>query len=428
MKTVREAQDAILERVGQLSGEVGIEEVAIGESLGRVLAEDISSNRNHPPYDISAMDGYALLYDDIKNATKDEPVLLDVIDDIRAGTMPNAVVSTGKVSRIMTGAPTPEGCDTVIRVEDTSGTDNGEKVKILLPPKKGSNIRSMGENLRAGEQVLSAGTTIGTGEVGILAMVKRAMVPVYKRPRVAILSTGDELEAIDEPFDINKIPDANSYSIMAEMQAIGVEPTLLGIARDTQEELLEKLREGMDYDVLIVSGGVAVGHHDFVRPSLKEIGVEMHFWRVALRPGHPFAFGTASDDRSGEGRSGGTIVFGLPGNPVSSMVCTSQFIVPAIRKMEGHAALFRATYKARLTAPVKDRMGRLHFMRVTVGKGADGAVEVTSTGPQGSGILMSMVEADGLMVVPAEADALEAGAEVTVQSLDPYGFQPETGF
>ena len=153
MKTVREAQDAILERVRQF----GTEEVAIGEALGRVLAEDIFSNRNHPPYDISAMDGYALLHADIEGATRDEPVVLDVIDDIRAGTMPGEVVTAGKASRIMTGAPTPEGCDTVIRVEDTSGTENGARVKILLPPKKGSNIRPMGENLRTGAQVLSVG-------------------------------------------------------------------------------------------------------------------------------------------------------------------------------------------------------------------------------------------------------------------------------
>ncbi|MBE9531573.1 MAG: molybdopterin molybdenumtransferase MoeA, partial [Proteobacteria bacterium] len=168
-------------------------------------------------------------------------------------------------------------------------------------------------------------------------MVKKGEVPVYKLPSVAILATGDELEAIDEPFNEKKIPNANSYSVMAELQSIGIEPALLGIARDTKEDLTAKLEEAMNYDVLIVSGGVSVGHHDFVRPCLAELGIEMLFWRVALRPGHPFAFGTGK----------GIKVFALPGNPVSSMVCATQFVLPALRKMMGAKKLFRTTFPAR---------------------------------------------------------------------------------
>lgn len=414
MKTVIEAQDIILDKVGR----PGVERVPVTESLGRVLVEDVHSNRNHPPYDISAMDGYALKFADIGGATRDEPVILKVVDDIRAGTMPNVSVGSGEASRIMTGAPVPEGADTVIRVEDTSGS--GENVKILVPSGEGANIRLLGENLKVDDKLLSTGTEITPAALGTLAMVKYAEVPVYRRPTVAILSTGDELEALGEPFDETKIPDANSYTVMAELKAIGIDATLLGIARDTREELAAKLKEGMEYDVLIVSGGVSVGHHDFVRPCLEELGIKMLFWRVALRPGHPFAFGAGEGDNP-------TLVFGLPGNPVSSMVCCAQFIVPALRKMMGKGNLFRGTFKARLGGAVKDRQGRLHFMRVKVDDTPKGPV-AKSTGSQGSGILMSMVEADALMIVPASRDSLEDGEVVTVQPLRDIFYQSEPGF
>jgi molybdopterin molybdotransferase len=360
------------------------------------------------------MDGYALKEADIEGATKDSPAVLDIVDDIRAGYAPKCAVEEGQASRIMTGAEVPEGADTVIRVEDTAGS--GEKVNILTPPDEGANIRLKGENLKVGDKVLDVGSDIGPSEVGILSMVKRAFVPVYRLPSVAILATGDELEAIDEPFNEKKIPNANSYSVMAELQSIGIEPDLLGIARDTKEELQAKLEEALNYDVLIVSGGVSVGHHDFVRPCLTELGINMLFWRVALRPGHPFAFGTGDNIK----------VFALPGNPVSSMVCTTQFVIPALRKMMGAKKLFRTTFPARLTKGVKDRLGRLHFMRVRVENDGTGFI-VTPTGSQGSGILMSMVQADGLMVVPPEAASLPEGASVTVQSLHAGEFQENSG-
>jgi molybdopterin molybdotransferase len=419
MKTVREAQEIILGHVTRLD----VENVNIKNVLGRVLAEDVSSNRNHPPYDISAMDGYALRYDDADGASKDKPAELQVVDDIRAGMEAKRPVGSNEAARIMTGAPVPGGADTVVRVEDTDSS--GDRVKIFDPGKKGANIRLMGENIKKGDTVLKQGTELGPSEAGILALVKKAEVPVYRKPIVAILSTGDELEGLDEPFDERKIPDANSYSVMAQVQTIGIEPELLGIARDTQVDLEEKLKKGMDYDILIVSGGVSVGHHDFVRPTLKALGIEMHFWRVALRPGHPFAFGT--------GRAAGTagprkspLVFGLPGNPVSSMVCCEQFVLPAIRKMTGAGGLFRRTVTARLAKEVKDKKGRLHFVRVRLEEGKDGCVAYP-TGAQGSGILMSMVNADGLMAVPAGSDRVEEGSIVTVQLLHAKEFQEKSG-
>jgi molybdopterin molybdotransferase len=411
MKTIVEAQQIILEHTARL----GSVEVALMDSLGRVLAEDVFSNRDHPPYDISAMDGYAVLSTDLKDPAKDKPIVLKIIDDIVAGGEPKCSVTSGTASRIMTGAPMPEGADTVVRVEDTDCND--AEVKVFAPYKNGANVRYLGENLRTGVQVLSAGAEIGPGELGILAMVKKAKVLVYRRPRIAILSTGDELEALDEPFDDRKIPDANSYTIMAELKAIGVDAVLLGIARDSEEELREKLKEGLGFDALIVSGGVSVGHHDFVRPTLSALGIEMRFWRVALRPGHPFAFGTGKD---------GLLVFALPGNPVSSMVCCEQFIVPSSRKMLGAANLFRRTVTATLAEDIKDKKGRIHFMRSHLEKTADG-YSVRLTGSQGSGILMSMVEASGLLVMPADHDCLPAGATVTVQVLGNCGFQKDAG-
>ena len=410
MKTIREAQEIILGHTRRLEAET----VPLEEALGRVLAEDVASNRDHPPYDISAMDGYAVRSEDIESASRKEPVVLEVVDDIRAGAEPACDVKSGQASRIMTGAPVPAGADTVIRVEDTDCDE--KRVKIFVPAREGANIRRLGENLRKGERVLKSGTEIGPAEVGILAMVKKAKVNVYRRPRVAILSTGDELEGLDEPLDERKIPDANSYTVMAELQAIGVEPVLLGIARDTRESLEEKLRQGLDYDALIVSGGVSVGHHDFVRPTLAALGIQMHFWRVAIRPGHPFAFGTGKD----------ILVFALPGNPVSSMVCCEQFVIPAMRRMLGAKKLFRRTVSATLAEDVKDKKGRIHFMRVVLEQ-SDGGLVARLAGSQGSGILMSMVNADGLLIMPAECELLRKGTPVVVQLLHHTPFQEEPG-
>jgi len=245
--------------------------------------------------------------------------------------------------------------------------------------------------------------------------VKQKQVPVFARPTVAILSTGDELEAIDESIDENKIPDANSHALYAQCRALGITPTLLGIAHDNPIELKAKLAQGLNHDVLLASGGVSVGHHDFVRPMLETLGITMHFWRVAMRPGHPLAFGTSE---------AGTAVFGLPGNPVSSMVCFEQFVAPALRAMGGHERLFRRTIRARLAHDLKDRSGRAHFVRATLQRDADGYI-ASSTGTQGSGVLMSMAQAEGFIIVPADTETMSAGDEVTVQLLQGMDFQED---
>jgi len=407
--SVSQAQTCILQHV---KGS-GIETVALHDSLGRVLAEDVAANRNHPPYDVSAMDGYAVSFADIAGAMSDSPVQLNVVDDIRAGQMPKLTIEQGQAARIMTGAPTPLGIDTVIRVEDTAL--DGDTVSILTPPKQGANIRPLGENLRTGHVVLTKGTMITPGVLAILAMVKQKQVPVFAKPTVAILSTGDELEAIDDPIDENKIPNANSHALYAQCKSLGIEATLLGIAKDNKEDLRAKLAEGLKYDVLLASGGVSVGHHDFVRPILDELGMNFHFWRVAMRPGHPLAFGTTDN---------GTAVFGLPGNPVASMVCFEEFVGPALRQMMGHEKLFLRSVQARLQHDVKGAGSRTLFIRVTLDRDDEGYF-VSLTGAQGSGVLMSMALAEGLMIVPADSDTLKAGDIVMVQLLQNMDFQSE---
>jgi len=420
--SVSEAQDCILKHVRLKNAEM----IALHDSLGRVLAEDVIANRNHPPYDVSAMDGYAVRYADVEAATANDSVALMVVDDIRAGQMPQVKVLQKRAARIMTGAPVPQGVDTVVRVEDTEASgDKGDRIAILVAPKHGANIRPLGENLKNGEIVLTTGTLITPGVLAILAMVKKKHVPVYAQPSVAILSTGDELEDIDDPIDEHKIPNANSHALYAQCKSLGIEATLLGIAHDNPIELRAKLAEGLNYDVLLASGGVSVGHHDFVRPTLDALGIEMHFWRVAMRPGHPLAFGTSKNSTSKSGTSeSGSAVFGLPGNPVSSMVCFEQFVAPALRQMMGHAKLFRRTITARLSHGLKDRAGRAHFVRVTLERDDQGYV-ATSTGTQGSGVLMSMAVAEGFVVVPEASEGLHAGDEVNVQLLQGMDFQEE---
>ncbi len=403
---LKDAQNLVLEQAAPL----GVGTMDLLQSLGRVLAVAVKSNRDHPPYDVSAMDGYAVRADDLA-AT---PAQLKIVADIKAGEMPDITLAAGQCARIMTGAKIPNGADTVIRVEDTAAVSS-DLVQINVSAQAGRDIRERGENLRKGEVTLEAGCEITPGVLGILAMVKCANVEVYRRPTVAILSSGDELEGLHDEFDSNKIPDANSYALMAQVQALGIEPTLLGIARDDPQALKNKLAEGLQYDVLLVSGGTSVGVHDFVRPTLDALGVTMHFWRVQMRPGHPAAFGTMKSH----------MVFCLPGNPVASMVSFEQIVAPALRQMMGHKKLYRRTAQARLTQSLKHRPGNLEFVRVILGRDAEGCL-ATPTGSQSSGVLLSMAHADGLLIVPNESTGLTAGELATIQLLDGTSWQNDS--
>ena len=406
---VPEAQACILSKTAPLDAE----EIGLDQALGRALAEEIRANRDLPPYDVSAMDGYAVRAADIREV----PRTLQVIEDIKAGDTPRLSLQSGQCARIMTGAPLPPGADTVVRVEDTRPLEN-DLVEFPIPVKLATDIRLCGENMRRGDVVLQPGDEITPATVGVLATVKRAVVKVARKPRVAILSNGDELEALDEPLDLHKIPDSNSYALMAQVQIQGIEPVLLGIARDKPDELADFLKRGLEYDVLLISGGTSVGVHDHVRPALAALGVDIHFWRVEMRPGHPVAFGTLNR----------TLVFCLPGNPVSSMVCFEQLVLPALRRLMGHRRLFRRTIPARLTQAVKSRQGRVEFVRVTLSCDASGACLATPAPSQSSGDILSMMHADALLAVPNERNGLAPDEIAQVQLLEAAAWQhtPDT--
>jgi molybdopterin molybdotransferase len=407
--SVGEAQARVMQRVPLGS----VEDIPLERSLGRVLAEDARANRDLPPRDVSAMDGFAVRSADAACAG----AVLTVIEDIRAGDRPRRTVADGQCARIMTGAPLPSGADAVIRVEDTRML-SGERVEILVPVKAGDDVRRRGEAMKTGDVVLEAGTEITPGVVGVLAAVKRARVSVRRCPRVAVLSSGDELEALDAPFDPERIPESNGHALMAQVRTLGIEPAYLGIARDDPDELADHLRRGLAHDVLLVSGGSSVGVHDHVRPALEALGVTLHFWCVEMKPGHPVALGTYGEH----------LVFALPGNPVSSMVCFEQFVGPALRAFMGHARPFRRAVAASLAHELKHRPGRTEFVRVTLRREANGCLTAVSTGAQSSGNLCSMAQADALLIVPAQCAGLPSGAAVRVLPLDGAGFEAVSEF
>jgi molybdopterin molybdotransferase len=401
MVSVDEALKRILARIQVL----GLEKGDIIGSLGRVIGEDILVPRDIPPLDNSAMDGYAVRSADIKGASKENPISLKVIEDLPAGALPKESVDRGQAIRIMTGAPLPPGADTVVMVEDTEKA--GEKVRIFQGVPTGENIRRAGEDIKKGDRVISKGSVIRAAEVGMLASVGRAFIYVYQRPVVAILCTGDELVDVDEGIADHKIVSSNSYTLSAQVMECGALPLQLGISKDVSAEIEEKLRQGLRADVIVSSAGVSVGDYDMVKDVLGGIGFEMDFWGVAMRPGQPLAFGTI----------GGKPTFGLPGNPVSSMVSFEQFVRPSLLKMMGHKNLFRPVVEAILKEEIRKTPGRKHFMRAKLSLEKDRYV-VTTTGPQGSGILNSMVEANALLIVPEEKTHIKSGEKVRVQILD----------
>ncbi|MGA2515326.1 MAG: gephyrin-like molybdotransferase Glp [Thermodesulfobacteriota bacterium] len=401
MIPVDEALDKILSHVQPL----GFEKVSLLDALGRVIAEDIFAKRNIPPLDNSAMDGYALRSEDVRQASQDHPVRLVVIEDLPAGFVSTKTVERGKAVRIMTGAPIPKGADTVVPVEVTKKEDGS--VLIFKATGIGENIRESGEDVKQGDRVISGGDIVRPAEVGMLASVGRSFVSVYQKPLVAILCTGDELVDVDGDLDGVKIISSNSYTLGAQVKDCGAIPLQLGIARDRKEEIEEKLRQGIRADVLISSAGVSVGDYDFVKDVMKQLGMEMVFWKVAMRPGQPLAFG----------RIGEKPVFGLPGNPVSSMISFEQFVRPSLLKMMGCRHIFRPLVEATLKEEIKKIIGRRYFVRGFVSLEKDQYV-VTTTGEQGSGILRSMVKANGLIVIPEDREIVRAGEKVKVQLLD----------
>jgi molybdopterin molybdotransferase len=400
MIEIGEAQRRVLEDIPVL----GRERIHILDALGRVLAQEVRAIRDLPSANNSAMDGFACRHEDVAGADTAHPVKLKLIGESRAGTLFRGVVGVGEAVSVMTGGMIPSGADTVIKVEDT--VKSGDEITCLCGPGRGTYIRVRGEDVKAGDAVLESGTTIGPPEIGMLATLGHGYVHVYQRPVVAILSTGDELVDLDEPFSDGKVVCSNSYSLAAQVMEAGGIPLSLGIASDSEEDQRNLLADGLRADVLLTSGGVSVGKYDLVKATLSDVGMKVKFWKVAMRPGKPLVFGTI----------GTKPVFGLPGNPTSAMISFEQFVRPSLLKMMGHRTLFRKVIEARLAKDVASEPGRLHLVRCRLIE-EDGRIWALSTGTQSSGVLRSLVLAEGLMIVPPTRQFFEKGTQIKVQLL-----------
>jgi len=414
MITVEQALDKVLSYVDVL----GEEPSPILGCLGQVLAEDIYSSIDVPPLDNAAMDGYALRSGDTHGASQQSPRFLRVIDTVTAGSISSYEVEPGTAIRIMTGAPIPNGADSVVRFEDTDEAQrkgSSNEIGILCQATAGLNIRRAGEDITTGSIVLRKGVVIRPSEVGVLASLGRSMVMVIRRPVVAILATGDELVDINQPLPTGKIYNSNSYSVAALVRRYGGIPTILGIALDSESSLVAGLRHGLEADMLITTGGVSVGDYDVVKDVLVKQG-EIAFWTVRMKPGKPLAFGTIKGvSRQGVARN--IPHLGLPGNPVSSMITFELFARPAILKMMGKKNLAKPTIDAVIENPILNSDGRRIFARAIVEKRGS-QYFARLTGPQGSGILTSMTLANGLVIVPEDKAQVAAGDVVQVMMLD----------
>ncbi len=407
--SVDDVLSRILERVRVLP----VEEIHVAQALDRVLAEDIVAAAPVPPFTNSAMDGYAVRAADVSGAAPDAPVFLTPVLDIPAGTTPSRALGPGQAARIMTGAPLPPGADAVVPVEQTDDRwqPNGEaalpdRVAVHRAVAMGENVRATGEDIRAGQVALRRGAVLRPQDIGVLVSLGQARIPVFRQPRVAILSTGDELADVDQPLAPGQIHNSNSYVLAGLVQQCGGVPIRLPVARDTLDKVRRRLREALAHapDFIVSSAGVSVGTHDVVRTVVDELG-HVDIWRVNVKPGKPLAFGDV----------GGVPFFGLPGNPVSAMVTFDIFVRPALRKAGGadpHAVpLVTAVLDEDVTLD-----GRRTYLRVTLSERGSTLVART-TGTQSSGALMSLVLADGLLIIPEGRTAARAGDQFPVRLL-----------
>jgi molybdopterin molybdotransferase len=396
MPSFDEARQLILDHVPQM----GTERTYLLDAAGRVLAQDITAPWNMPRWTNSAMDGYAVRSSDCQGST-----LLEVVGFLPAGGTADMELQPGTAIKIMTGAPLPAGADAIVPVEETEETEAG--VKIAGQVKKGAHVRLQAEDVKAGECIIPSGTVLRPAEIGMLASFGKVFVSVYRRVRVAILSTGDELAELGESLTEEKIINSNTLALAAALKEIDAEPTILGIARDNREDHTEKMLEGLKADVLITSAGVSTGDRDFVRAVLEELGAEFLFNKVDIKPGRPTTFG----------RIGNKPIFCLPGNPVSTMVTFEELVRPALLKMMGHERVIKPLIEATLLTDLnKKRLGVLNFQRVGI-EVRDGKYLARCSGDQNTGILKTMVKADALALLPETRDHFKTGDKVNVHLL-----------
>jgi molybdopterin molybdotransferase len=399
--------DQARERILSHFQPVTTETLPLAGCSNRVLAQDIAATSDLPPFNNSSMDGFAVRVADVTEAAIDSPRNLRVIADIPAGSYPTISLAPGEAARIMTGAPVPEGADAVIPVEDTNfdnrdaGTPAPDEVQIFKSARSGANVRPRGMDLRAGEVVLKKGRILKPQDLGLLAMLGFASVLVYRKPRIALFSSGDELLPVEAPLEEGKIRDSNSYTLAALIEEIGAEVIRLGVAKDDPDSvktLLEKAVE-LNVDLILSSAGVSVGAFDFVKQVIESDG-KMDFWRVNMRPGKPLAFGQYKQ-----------IPFvGLPGNPVSSFVGFEVFVRPTLQRLRGSLAGNRPTFRVKCEEQI-DSDGRESYLRAQV-REEEGNFIARLTGHQGSGNLHSLVQANALLIIPAGVKCVPAGQEV----------------
>ncbi len=394
-------EEALEKVLKAASWKIPAEEVAVKSSWGRVLREDVKAGFDIPPFDKSAMDGYAVLSKDTKGASSEGPVTLKVLTDLPAGKTTKRKVGLGEAVRIMTGAPLPAGADAVVKVEDTGSSSDTVDIKREVRP--GDNSGKAGEDVACGKVVLSKGTRITPAVMGMMAAVGKPKVTVTRRPAVSIISTGNEVQVPGRPLKEGAIYDANGYSLTGLCKEQGCRAEFLGIARDRPAALKKKLERAKDADLILLSGGVSVGDYDFVIDLLVDQGFKEVFYKASIKPGKPTFAGVR----------GKQLVFGLPGNPVSAMVCFELFVLPALDKMSGRESCGMKKGKAVLANAVSTKAGRRKFLRArAVSSGP--VISVEAFPDQKSGVLSSMLAADVLIDVPGEATVLEKGTEVDV--------------
>lgn len=397
MISVREALDLVLRDLSR----VGTEQVALPRAAGRVLAEPVRATRDVPPFRNSAMDGYAVHAEDVAAAAADRPVTLRILEVVGAGAVPRQPVTTGAATKIMTGSPLPEGAGAVVRIEDTEERDG--QVRVLVNVAAGANVRQAGEDMRAGETVLTRGRALRPADIGLLASLSIASVRVRRRPVVAVLATGDELVELGQPLAPGQIVNSNAYTLAAAVEECGGIPRLLGVVRDTIDDTSRAFADAFDADMVLSTGGVSMGTFDLVRQTLAELGVEERFWKVAQKPGKPLTFGMRR----------GVPVFGLPGNPVSSLVCFYLYVRPALRAMQGLDRLHLPAVGATVDEDVQTAEGLTEFVRCTL-DGEPGAYRARVTGSQSSGVLRSLSLGQGLIIAPPEVRTMARGSAVRV--------------
>ena len=398
MLTVEEARDRVLAAVTPLP----VEEVLVGEARGLVLSETLFAPHPLPRWDNSAMDGYALRGEEGTAASPESPLVLEIVGEVRAGDPGNVEVTDGTAVRIMTGAPLPPGANAVIPVEETEETDGKVVVKAAAP--RGAHVRPAGDDLNEGDLLVESGTELGPGELALLATMGFSPVRVRRGPKVAILVTGDELVAPEVDPGPGQIRDSNSIALRALVSDAGGEPLVFPSVRDDRAVTLDAFRRAGELaDLVLSSGGVAVGKYDFVKDVIEELG-RIDMWRVAMQPGKPVVLGSI----------GSTPFLGLPGNPVSIHIGFEQFVRPAVRKIRGCRSLLRPEIRAELTEPIHKRPGRLHFVRVGLAL-RDGKWFASPTGAQGSHIQSSLIDCNGIARFDIEETKIDAGSEVVVE-------------